>query len=214
MPTVDLPRIIAELVDLDTERLADMDRTGVSMQVFSLTAPGVQEFDADTAVELARLANDRAAEVVKRHPDRFAALCAFAPQDTRHAVTEMERGIRSLRFNGFIVNSHTNNEYLDLPKFWPILEAAEALDRAVYIHPRSPADTMAKPMADYGMGGALWGYGVEAGTHAVRLMMSGVLDRFPKIKIVLGHMGEALPFWLARLDANACRAMVLHGTIN
>ena len=191
----------SELLDVDGIRLTDMDRHGVDMQLLSLTSPGVQMFDADTAVALASLVNDHAAEAVKRHPDRFAALAAFAPHDPHRAVTEMERAIRTLKLNGFIVNSHTNNEYLDQQKFWPILEAAEALNGAIYIHPRAPADTMAAPMSDYGMGGALWGFGVETGTHAVRLIMSGVLDRYPKLRIVLGHMGEGVPFWLARLDS-------------
>ncbi|HUI60055.1 MAG TPA: amidohydrolase family protein [Steroidobacteraceae bacterium] len=203
VPASDLEMTEQGLVDFERKRLADMDRTGVSMQILSLTAPGVQVFAPDTAVEFARLANDRVAEIVKRHPERFAALTALAPQDTARAVAEMQRGIQQLQFNGFIINSHTHNEYLDVPKFWPILEAAEALDRPIYIHPRAPSVGMAAPMTDYNLSGALWGFGMEAGTHAVRLMISGALDRFPKLKIVLGHMGEAVPFWLARLDTNA-----------
>ena len=194
------PRFLPELLDLEAQRLADMDRNGVEMQLLSLTAPGVQMFDANTGTSLAILANDRLAEVVRRHPSRFAALASFAPQDPRRAVQEMERAIKTLRFNGFIVNSHTNNEYLDQPRYWPILEAAEALDAPLYIHPRAPSDGMAAPFRDYRLESAAWGYGVETGTHAVRLMLSGVLDRFPKLKIVIGHMGEALPFWMWRLD--------------
>jgi predicted TIM-barrel fold metal-dependent hydrolase len=157
-------------------------------------------FDAETATSLARVANDRLAEVVRRHPTRYAALASFAPQDPRRAVQEMERAIRTLKFSGFMVNSHTNNEYLDQPRYWPILEAAEALDAPLYIHPRAPSDGMAGPFRDYRLEGAAWGYGVETGTHAVRLMLSGVLDRFPKLRVVIGHMGEALPFWMWRLD--------------
>lgn len=108
----------------------------------------------------------------------------------------MERAIRTLKFSGFMVNSHTNNEYLDRPHYWPILEAAEALDAPLYIHPRAPSDGMAEPCRDYRLEGAAWGYGIETGTHAVRLMVSGVLDRFPKLRVVIGHMGEALPFWM------------------
>jgi 5-carboxyvanillate decarboxylase len=113
---------------------------------------------------------------------------------------EMERAIDTLKLNGFIVNSHTEGVYLDDPRCWPILEAAEALRAPLYIHPRAPSDGMAAPFRDYRMEGAIWGYAVEAGTHALRLMLSGVLDRFPRLRIVLGHMGEALPFWLWRLD--------------
>lgn len=194
------PPFLADLLDIDAGRLKTMDANGVDVHLLSLTAPGVQMFDADTGTALAALANDRIAEAVQRHPKRFAGLATFAPQDPKRAVKEMERARRTLKLNGFIINSHTNNEYLDQEKFWPILEAAEALDAAIYIHPRAPSDGMAAPFRDYNSEGAVWGYGMETGTHAVRLMLSGVFDRFPKLRIVLGHMGEAVPFWLWRLD--------------
>jgi 5-carboxyvanillate decarboxylase len=191
---------LPQLLDIDAGRLAVMDENHVDMHLLSLTAPGVQMFDADTGTALATVANDALAEAVKRHPTRYTALATFAPQDPQRAVKEMDRAINKLKMNGFIINSHTNNEYLDLPKYWPILEAAEALDAALYIHPRAPSDGMAAPFRDYRLETAAWGYGVEVATHAVRLMLSGTLDRFPKLKIVLGHMGEAVPFWLWRLD--------------
>jgi 5-carboxyvanillate decarboxylase len=178
------------------------------MHLLSLTAPGVQLFDADTATGLATLANDRLAEVIARHPHRFAGLASFAPQSPKRAVLEMERAVRKLGLNGFVVNSHTNNEYLDDPKYWPLLEAAEALDRCIYIHPRGPSDMLSGPMRDYGMFAALWAYGVEVSTHAVRLILSGVFDRFPKLRICLGHMGEAVHFWSWRLDFMSARAQL------
>jgi 5-carboxyvanillate decarboxylase len=193
-------RLLPRLLDLGALRLADMDANGVDMHLLSLTMPGVQMFDRDTAVSLARVANDRLHDAVRRHPERFAGLASFAPQAPEAAAKEMERAIRRLRLNGFIVNSHTDNAYLDDQRFWPILEAAEGLGAPLYIHPRAPSDGMARPFADYRIEGALWGYGVETSTHVVRLMMSGVLDRFPRLRIVIGHMGEALPFWLWRLD--------------
>lgn len=196
----------ARLLDLDEARIADMDANGVDMQVLSLTAPGVQMFDADTATDLASLANDRLAEAIARHPGRYAGLASFAPHAPKRAVREMERAIRELKLNGFIVNSHTNNEYLDHCKYWPILEAAEALDRPIYIHPRAASDGFAAPLRDYGMDSACWGYGIETGTHVVRILLSGVLDRFPKLRIVIGHMGEAVPFWLWRLEFMSLRA--------
>lgn len=192
--------LLAQLLDIDEGRLAVMDENDVDMHLLSLTAPGVQMFDADSATALATLANDRLAAAVERHPTRFAALASFAPQDPTRAVREMERAIETLGMNGFVVNSHTNNEYLDQQKYWPILEAAEALDAPIYIHPRAPSDGMAAPFDDYRLEAAVWGYGMEVGTHAVRLMLSGVLDRFENLKIVIGHMGEAVPFWLWRLD--------------
>jgi 2,3-dihydroxybenzoate decarboxylase/5-carboxyvanillate decarboxylase len=188
------------LVDLERERIEIMDEDKVAMHVLSLTSPGVQMFDADLACEIATLANDRLADVIKRHPARFAGLAAFAPQDPKRAVKEMERAIRTLKLNGFILNSHTGGEYLDNPKFWPILECAEALDRAIYIHPRCPPESMAKPYGDYGMYTALWGFQAEVSVHCMRMMLSGVFERFPKLKIVIGHMGESIPFNTWRTD--------------
>ena len=208
------PRFLPELLDVEAQRLAEMDRHGVDVHLLSLTAPGVQMFDAGTATSLATVANDRLAEIVRRRPTRFAALASFAPQDPARAAKEMERAIKSLAFNGFIVNSHTNNEYLDQPRYWPILEAAEALGAPLYIHPRAPSDGMAAPFRDYRLEGAAWGYGIETGTHAVRLMLSGVLDRFPKLKVVIGHMGEALPFWMWRLDFMAAPGARAAGRTN
>jgi 2,3-dihydroxybenzoate decarboxylase/5-carboxyvanillate decarboxylase len=199
-------RFLAPLLDIEQERLRDMDANGVDIQLLSLTAPGVQLFDADTATELAQVANDRLAEVIARHPTRFAGLASFAPHSPKRAALEMERAVQKLKLNGFMVNSHTNNEYLDDPKYWPILEAAEALDRCIYIHPRGPSEMLSGPMRDYGMFSALWAYGVEVSTHAVRLILSGVFDRFPRLKICLGHMGEAVHFWLWRIDFMSQRA--------
>jgi len=192
---------------LDTERrLKEMDEFGVDMHLLALTAPGVQMFDADTATELAILANDRLAEVIKAHPTRFAGLATMPPQSPKRGAKEMERAINTLKLNGFMINSHTNNEYLDNPKYWDLLEAAEALDRPIYIHPRAASDGMSGPLRDYGMDSAMWGYGVEVGTHAVRMMAAGVFDRFPKLKIVIGHMGEAVHFWLWRINFMNSRA--------
>lgn len=201
-------RFLAPLLDLTGERLREMDANGVDMQLLSLTAPGVQLFDADTGTGLATLANDRLAEVIAQHPGRFAGLASFAPQSPKRAAREMERAIQKLKLNGFVVNSHTNNEYLDDPKYWPVLEAAEALDRSIYIHPRGPSDMLSGPMRDYGMFAALWAYGVEVSTHAVRLILSGIFDRYPKLKICLGHMGEAVHFWSWRLDFMSERAQL------
>jgi 5-carboxyvanillate decarboxylase len=194
------------LLDTEKRRLAEMDEFGVDMHLLSLTAPGVQMFDADTATELAALANDRMAEICAARPTRFAGLASFAPQSPKRAAKEMERAIRVLKLNGFILNSHTNGEYLDDPKYWPILEAAEDLDACIYIHPRAASDGLKGPLQDYGMDSAMWGYGVEVGTHVVRMMAAGVFDRFPRLKICIGHMGEAIPFWIWRITFMNSRA--------
>lgn len=193
-------RLLPRLLDVGAGRLAEMDAHGVDVHVLSLGVPGVQMFARGDAVAMARLANDRLAEIVRAHPTRYAGLATFAPQDPPAAAREMERAITTLKLNGFLVNSHTDGRYLDDPACWPILEAAEALGAPLYIHPRAPSDGMAAPFADYRLEGAIWGYAAETATHALRLMLGGALDRFPRLQLVLGHMGEALPFWQWRLD--------------
>lgn len=187
------------LVDLGDGRLADMDAAGVDRQILSLTAPGTQAFDRDTAVAMATLANDRLADACRRHSDRFTGLTAIAPQDPVAAAKEIDRG-RGLGFTGVILNSHTNGEYLDDQRYWPIFEAAEALDTPVYLHPNTPSRGMIQPFLDVGLEGAIYGFSVETGLHLLRLVIAGVFDRFPRLRLVVGHLGEALPFWLYRLD--------------
>ena len=191
---------LPKLLDVDNMRLKQMDALGIDMHVLSLTVPGVQMFDADTATELAQLFNDQLAEIVARHPRRYAGLAAFAPQSPKRAAKEIERAITKLRLNGLLVNSHTYDQYYDEEKYYPFFEAAESLDAAIYLHPRAPMTGLDRPFDRYWMEAALWGYGVEASTHALRLIFCGLFDRFPKLKIVLGHMGEGLPFWLTRID--------------
>ena len=190
---------VRQLTDLDY-RLEEMDRFGVDMHLLSITSPGVQAFDADLGTELARTSNDQLAEAIARHPTRFAGLAAVAPQDPQRAAAEVHRGMKELGLGGVIINSHTHGEYLDDPKFWPIFEAAVACNAPVYIHPAFPSEAMIKPYQDYGMMGALWGFGADASVHVVRMILGGVFEAFPELQIVLGHLGEGLPFWLGRLD--------------
>lgn len=192
--------IVSRLADLDDLRLADMDTAGIAFQVLSLTAPGVQAFDAPTAVSLARSANDELAEAVKRHPDRFAGLAAIAPQDPSRAAEELERAVATLGLKGAIINSHTHGEYLDDSRFWPIFEAATALDVPIYLHPQTPPKSMIGPFLDRGIDGAIYGFAIETSVHMLRMVIGGVFDRFPTLTFVVGHLGEGLPFWLYRLD--------------
>ncbi|MBN9516662.1 MAG: amidohydrolase [Alphaproteobacteria bacterium] len=188
------------LLDIGAGRIAHMDSLGIDMHILSLTSPGVQVFETALATRLAAESNDALAAAVKAYPTRFAGLAAIAPQDPAAAAREMERAVRKLGLCGVIINSHTMGEYLDAPKFRPIFEAAEALDMPIYLHPREPAPSMVTPYLDYGLFFATWGFAAETALHAMRLIMSGTFDRFPKLKIVLGHMGEGLPFWLQRID--------------
>ncbi|MDB5754539.1 MAG: amidohydrolase family protein [Massilia sp.] len=192
--------IIRCLGDLDQIRLQHMDETGIDRQVIALTSPGVQIMDEATAVSFAKVANDELAEACRRHPTRFSGMIAVAPQNPREAAKEIERGIQQLGLTGVIINSHTHGEYLSDPKFWEIFEAAEANDTPIYLHPNTPPRNMIQPFFECGLDGAIYGFGVETGLHALRIITAGVFDRFPKLQMVIGHMGEALPFWAYRLD--------------
>jgi 5-carboxyvanillate decarboxylase len=193
-------RLIDGLLELGAGRIAKMDEFGVDMAVLSLCSPGVQLFDPETASDIATLANDRLAEQVRAHPDRFGGLAVFAPHHPTRGIKEMERAINGLGLHGFVVNSHTDGHYLDEQQFWGHLEAAEALGKPIYIHPRTLPDAVGGPFSVYHLSRAAWGYAVETATHAFRLITSGVLDRFPNLQFVLGHMGEGIPFWFYRID--------------
>lgn len=195
------PVLIRErLLDLGARRIADMDATGIDVAILSLTAPGVNAFEADVARSVSVSANDELAAAIARHPTRFAGLAAFAPQDPGHAAKEIERGVSKLGLKGAIFNGHTRGVWLDDPKFWPIFEACEALDVPIYLHPTGPHPDLIKPFLERGLDGAIYGFAVDTGLHALRLIVSGLFDRFPKLKLTLGHLGEALPFWLFRLN--------------
>jgi 5-carboxyvanillate decarboxylase len=192
--------ITRRLLDLEEERLRIMDQSGVSMAVLAMTSTGVQQFEAGKAARIAERGNDQLAETIRRHPDRYAGLATIPVQDAKRAVQELERAITKLKLNGVMINSHTNGEYLDEDKYRPILEAAAGLDATIYIHPRAPAPAMAAPYRKYQLEHAIWGYAVEVGLHALKLMMSGVFDRYPNLRVVIGHMGENIPYALYRLD--------------
>jgi len=188
------------LVDIGDQRLKHMDERGIDMQILSLTSPGVQVFEPELATSFAALSNDMLAEAVAKHPTRFAGLAAVAPQQPDRAAAELERSVRKLGLKGAVINSHTFGEYLDDPKYWPILEAAEALEVPIYLHPQVPPPGLIGPLLERGLDGAIFGFAVETGMHMLRIMIAGVFDRFPRLQFVLGHGGEALPFWLYRLD--------------
>ncbi|GAA0925967.1 amidohydrolase family protein [Pseudonocardia zijingensis] len=197
--------VVRRLTDLGAGRIADMDAAGIDHQVLALTAPGTNVLDAPTARTMATLTNDMAAQAVRDHPDRFTALATVAWQDALDgnadaAVAELDRAVRRLGMCGVIANSHVQGTYLDDQRFWPVLEAAELLDVPVYLHPNTPNDRMVEPLHEAGLDGAIYGFAVETGMHLLRIVTSGVFDRFPRLRLVVGHLGEALPFWLPRID--------------
>jgi predicted TIM-barrel fold metal-dependent hydrolase len=187
-------------MDFGAGREAAMDAAGIDTALLLLGSPGVQIFDAEEATALAALTNDRMAELVRRAPRRYAPLATIAPQDPVRAARELERAVTQLGLHGGLINSHTKGEYLDEQKFWPTLEAAEALGVAIYIHPREPSVGMVGPYLPHALTGAIWGFAAETGLHALRLIMAGVFDRFPNLQIALGHLREGLPFFIDRVD--------------
>ncbi|MBU8828764.1 amidohydrolase family protein [Mycolicibacterium goodii] len=190
-------RFRAALTDIAT-RIAAMDAAGQAMAVLSINPPGVQPYPAADAVPVARAVNDDLAAIVRRHPYRFGALGTVTPQAVDAATEEIERIMGPLGLNGVMINSHTHGRYLDEPQFEPILAAAQEYGAPIYLHPRFPS-TLA-PYDVYGLQAAIWGYQAEAGLHAMRLIVSGVFDKYPALTIVLGHLGEGIPFWLRRID--------------
>ncbi len=197
------PTRVPGLDELGEARIRIMDEAGIDVQVLSHTKPGVQEItDAELADRLAREANDHLAEAVAAHPDRFAGFATLATALPERAARELERTVRQHGFKGAMINGHTRGEYLDRQRFWPIFEAAEALDVPIYLHPANPHPAVLEAYyKDYPvLGYAPWGYAVETGTHVLRLILSGVFDRFPGLRMVIGHMGELLPFALWRAD--------------
>ena len=200
-PSPRATQIIDRLLDLGEQRLADMDATGIDVAILSLTSPGVQPLlDMAEAKAMVTRANDYLADRCAAHPTRFVGMTSIAPQDPDWSAAEIRRGARDLGFKGVMVNSHTQGEYLDDPKFDPIFRALADTGQPLYIHPSTPPDAMIGPMLDAGLDGAIFGFGVETGMHLLRLITIGIFDRYPDLQIVVGHMGEALPYWLYRLD--------------
>jgi len=201
-------RLLEGLSDLGEGRIAAMDGAGVDVQVLSLTSPGVEQLDSDEAVALAHESNDRMAEAVRRYPERLAGFAALPTPAPEAAAEELERAVRELGFVGAIINGHAGGRYLDDHFFWPILERADALGVPVYLHPTPPPRPVAEasyagdfaPGVAEGLASAAWGWHVETATHVLRLVLGGVFDRFPGLQLVIGHMGEGLPFFLPRLE--------------
>lgn len=194
--------VMDELLDIGASRLKAMDATGIDLQVLSLTMPGTQALSADIAVPVAIDCNDRMDAAIKAHPGRFAGFAALPTADPAASVKELDRCVTRLGFKGTMINGHTQGSFLDDRKYWGIFEAAQALDVPVYIHPREPHPAVMKAYFEgfEDMSTAAWGFAMETCTHFLRLVFAGVFDTFPRLKIILGHLGEGLPFWLNRFD--------------
>ncbi len=197
----------AKLTDLDALRLKDMDAGGIDLQVISHTVTGAISLPGGELVRLARQANDQLAAAVAAHPTRFAGFATLPMTEPEAAADELERAVRSLGFKGTMINGSTSGRFLDDPSFLPILERAVALDVPIYVHPGLPPApvweayyTGFDPAVNHSLAAAGWGWHSEAGLHALRLILAGVFDRLPNLQIIIGHMGEMLPFMLARIQ--------------
>jgi uncharacterized protein len=201
----------AEIRDLGEKRLAAMDAAGIDIQVLSQTAPATENLDAPAAVRLAQASNDTLAAAIRQHPARFSGFATLPMPDPRAAANELERAVMSLGLVGALVNGHVAGRYLDDEFFWPVFERAEALDVPIYLHPNRPPQPVFdacysgfSPVVSAMLGTAAWGWHIDTGLHVLRLILGGVFDRFPRLQMIIGHMGEALPsmMWRANWGLN------------
>lgn len=190
------------LLDLTGERLVGMDAAGLDVQVLSLNSPGIQaEADPSTAVGRSIAVNDLLASTISAHPTRFAGFAALPLQDPQAAAKELERSVTQLGMRGALVNAHTQGRYLDDPELRVVWEYAEGLDVPLYLHPANGVNTADVLTGHPELVGPMWSWGIDTASHALRLIFGGVFDDFPEAKLLLGHMGEGLPYALWRLDS-------------
>jgi gamma-resorcylate decarboxylase len=198
----------SRLLDIHDKRLSLMDKHGIEMMILSLNSPAIQSItDTRRAIEVARKANDILAEEVRKRPDRFSAFCALPLQDPEAAIQELTRCIRELGFKGANVNGFSQVAegdsvvYLDLPQYLPFWAAVEQLDVPFYLHPRDPLPSRSQAYEGHPWFlGPTWAFAVETAIHSLRLMGSGLFDKHPRLKIILGHLGEGLPASMWRVD--------------
>ena len=205
-PEARVPALRERLFDVGALRLKEMDEAGIDVQVLSHGAPATQRLDAATAVPAAKRANDRLREIIQAHPQRFHGFAVLPTAEPKSAADELERAVTRLGFKGAMIHGLANGVFLDERRFWPIFERAQALDVPVYMHPAIPHPAVTEAYyKDYlkdfpGLLTAGWGFTVETATQAIRMVLSGMFEAYPRLKIILGHLGEGLPFSLWRID--------------
>jgi predicted TIM-barrel fold metal-dependent hydrolase len=203
IPSESFDKVLAKFWDLDTARLADMDQLGIERSVLSCFNYGSVQVDPDPAraVGMARRMNDLLAERIAKHPDRFSGFAALPLQDATAAVAEFRRCVTELGFSGAMVNGHTQGHYLDEQQYRPLWKAAEELAVPIYLHPwSSPPEQLKANGGPPDLLGVTWNWSVETATHALRIICSGVFDDHPDATLILGHMGEMLPYHMTRFD--------------
>jgi 2,3-dihydroxybenzoate decarboxylase len=199
------------LYDLGELRLKEMDEAGIDIQVLSHASPSAQMLPNNIAAEMTRRANDRLHAAIDAHPKRFAAFAMLPTSDPAAAADELERTVVKLGFKGAMISGLDHGQFVDDKRFWPIFARAEKLDVPIYLHPSTPHPTVVDVYykdykKDYPMlARSAWGFTVETGTQAIRMVLSGVFDAHPRLKIILGHLGETLPFLVWRIDQSLSR---------
>ena len=202
--------LVDQLLDLDDLRISDMDAAGIDVQVLSLNSPGVEQLDSSAAVTLAHQTNDYLWDAIQRHPNRLAGFATLPTAAPDIAASELDRTVRQYGFKGAVINGHIQGRYLDDPFFWPIFERAEALQVILYLHPTPPPPPVIQasytgnfaPGVTAQLAASGWGWHIETAIHILRIILGGVFDRYPHLQLMIGHLGEALPFMLPRLDHN------------
>jgi hypothetical protein len=200
--------LLEQLCDVGARRIAEMDAAEIDIQVLSLTSPGVEQLDAPEAMALAREANEFVADAVRNSPTRFAGFATIPTAAPDQAADELERTVRDHGFKGAMINGHVRGRYLDDKFFWPILERAQSLKVPIYLHPTQPPQAVLNasyggfaPAVSYMLANAGWGWHIETAIHVIRLVLGGAFDRYPRLQVIIGHLGEGLPFMMQRLDA-------------
>lgn len=205
------PELRRRLEDFGELRLKEMDEAGIDMQVLSHAPSGPQRLSREIATDASRKVNDRLHAFIQTNPGRYAGFAALAAQEPEAAADELQRTIEDLDFKGALIHGLTDGRFLDEKFYWPIFARAEALDVPIYIHPARPLpaviDAYYAPYKDShpAIVQAAWGFGVETATHAIRLILSGVCSEYPKLKFLIGHLGEGIPFHLTRIDETLAR---------
>jgi predicted TIM-barrel fold metal-dependent hydrolase len=202
------PGIVKPICDLGDARIKAMDDAAIDLAVLSLAAPGVEQLDGPCAVRLARDCNDELAAAVQKYPDRLAGFAALPISEPNAAADELERAVRKHGFVGAVINGHCRGVYLDDPHFEPILDRAAALQVPLYLHPTMPPPAVIESCyagfsdrVTFALATVGWGWHINTGTHVLRIILGGVFDRHPGLQLIIGHMGEAMPFMVPRFDA-------------
>jgi uncharacterized protein len=199
-----------QLIEIGEKRIAEMDAAGIDMQILSLTSPGTEQLAGDEAVTVARESNEVLAKAIQIYPTRLAGFAAIPTSVPDKAADELERTVRQYGFKGALINGHCRGRYLDDKFFWPIFERAQEIGVPIYLHPTIPPQSVVQ---SYFVGNfsqevtmqlsiAAWGWHIETAVHVIRIILSGVFDNYPRLQLIIGHLGEGLPFMLERLEQN------------